>query len=92
MTDEAVIDRMAKARAARKPKAPKVPDAPKVAALPEGHVRVRIMKRGHEKIFTGQTLEGQANPFPTYKQGDEAIIHGDTATKYEDAGLVEILP
>lgn len=65
--------------------------APAVDEIPPGHVRVRIMKKGDDKIFTGATCPLETIKFPTFRKGDETTMARDTADKYEDLGMVEIL-
>jgi hypothetical protein len=81
-------DRMAAARAALAAK--RAEEAP--PPVPPGHVRVRVMKRGHDKIATGEICPLETVRFPNYRQGDETTLPRDTADKYEDAGMVEVLP
>lgn len=78
--------RMAHARAARvvEKAAP---------AVPEGHVSVRVMKRGHDRIFTGETVEKTKDThFPRFQKDDVLTLPLETATKYEDDGWIEVLP
>ena len=60
--------------------------------IPEGHVAVRILKLGHERIFTGKTQPFETVKFPTFKRDDVTAMPRDTASAYEDRGMVEILP
>jgi hypothetical protein len=73
-----------------------MPDTDDTAArakkLPEGHVAVRILKLGHEKIFTGKTLPFATVKFPTFKRDEVTSMPRDAAAAYEDRGMVEILP
>ncbi len=68
------------------------PAKPKPAP-PEGHVRVRVMKKGDDKIFTGQTIpDSKTNPFPRYAKGDEFTMPLEGAVKFEEVdGWVEII-
>lgn len=70
------------------------PPKAQVDEIPEGHVRVRVMRKGHKRIFTGDTEAlNRDEPFPTYAQGDVFAMPRETADKYEeDFGWVEILP
>lgn len=58
---------------------------------PEGYVRVRVMKKGDRRIFTGVTCMLEEEKFPTFRKGDELNLPRASADKYEDDGWVEIL-
>lgn len=66
----------------RKP-APKAADAAE-PALPDGHVRVRVLKHGAGKIFTGLGLND------TYDKGTIIVMPREKAEHYEDRHFVEI--
>ena len=70
----------------------KTAPAPARSRIPEGHVAVRILKLGHERIFTGKTQPFETVKFPTFKRDDVTSMPRDAATAYEDRGMVEILP
>ena len=65
--------------------------APRPDEMPPGHVQVRIMKKGHDVIFTGDTCPLETIKLPKFQKGDTTTMARDTADKYEDAGMVEIL-
>jgi hypothetical protein len=65
------------------------PTAPAPARkLEKDHVEVRVMKLGHDKIHTGDAVDGIDEKF---KQGDKFAVHKDIAEAHEDKGWVEIL-
>lgn len=62
--------------------------------LPKGFVRARVLRKGHNKIFTGQ-IDG-TNPdaeakFGKFKFGDVIPIEGRVALAQEENGHVEVL-
>lgn len=63
--------------------------------LPEGYVRARVLRKGHERIYTGQidgTNHDPEGKFTRYKFGDIIPLPGDVALAQEDNGLVEVQP
>jgi len=88
MTEEAV-DRMAAMRAAKAKKAEDMKAAEEAApALPPGYVWARVLKKGHDKISTGEHIGGQGeqhHPFGTIFQVEQAI-----AEDLEERGYAEI--
>lgn len=69
--------------------------APKRAPkLPDGYVLTRIMKRGHNRISTGELNPlTPDNMFPKHQLGELVAMPKATAEKYEEVdGWVEILP
>ena len=67
-------------------------DAEPVAEVPEGHVRARVMKRGHDKIFKGtEVIDTKGEHFPRFQRDELVVLPLETAAKYEDDGWVELL-
>lgn len=65
------------------------PDTP----LPRGYVRARVLKRGHEKIYTGQiegTNHDAEGKFTRFKFGDIVAFPLEIAQAQEENGYVEI--
>lgn len=92
MTDQAVIDRMAHARAAKEAKEAAKPILNPEDELPEGFVRVRVLPLGDDKIATGvmNTLS-LTDKFPRHKRNDRLALPRDVAEAQERNGYVEIL-
>lgn len=59
----------------------------RVAHVPHGHARVRVLKAGHGRIFTGQLVDGVAQ---TLEWGDEFAAPEAIAKAHEDRGFGEI--
>jgi hypothetical protein len=57
---------------------------------PEGYVRVRIGKKGHDKIATGEhfLLKPNGERFPNFQEKDEVNLPMDMAALYEERGWV----
>lgn len=81
--------------------APAAVAAPKAkpAPIPEGFVRVRVTKFGHDKIFTGETkstvIEGaevfdKNKSFPRHQKDDMPVFPLSVAEAQEALGNVEI--
>lgn len=68
--------------------------APKIAAeLPRGYVFARILKLGHDKIYTGQIDGTNPDPegkFTRFKFGDIVALPLEIAKPQEDRGFLEI--
>lgn len=66
------------------------PAAPaRVAGAPKkGEVKVRVLKLGHDRIHTGNSVNGIDEKFA---HGDQFNVHKDIAEAHEDKGWVEIL-
>jgi hypothetical protein len=62
----------------------------KPATLPKGHVKVRVLPMGHEKVYTGETDPLTLQPGKHPKGATVALPH-EIATTLEDRGYVEIL-
>ncbi len=61
-------------------------------ALPEGHVKVRVMRKGDDRIYRGtEVINTKGDHFPRYAKGEELTMPLETADKYEEDGWVEIL-
>lgn len=56
---------------------------------PIDSVKVRVLKAGDEKIFTGEWAV-EPGPSPRYKWKDTFSTDRETATNLENNGLVEI--
>jgi hypothetical protein len=64
-----------------------IPKAP--ATKPKrGQVQVRVMKLGHDRIHTGESVNGVDTKF---QRGDKFAIDRSIAEEHEDKGWVEIL-
>lgn len=90
-------ERMAVARAAKAAKAkPGFGDDAGFteADIPEGHVKVRILKLGDKRIATGELVEFGHTPeerFPCYQRNEHAYLPVEYANAYEDKGWVELV-
>lgn len=62
--------------------------APKREPLPKGHVRCRVLKKGHDQIFTG---EYEDNEHKKYAHNDEIVVPKATGQSLEDRGYAEII-
>ena len=62
---------------------------PSEPALPEGHVRVRVLPLGDDKIFTGETTAKLE--FPCHSRGDELTLPKAIADALEKRGFAEVL-
>ena len=82
------------------PQGPKRRVAPK--DIPKGYVKIRVLKKGHRKIFTGETALARRAEFldpesddnhwqPTFSRDDEAVVLKAAAIHYEDEGMAEII-
>lgn len=63
--------------------------------LPRGYVRARVLRKGHDKIYTGQ-IDG-TNPdaegkFTRFKFGEIIALPGDVALAQENNGNIEVQP
>jgi hypothetical protein len=64
-----------------------IPRAP--ATKPKkGQVQVRVMKLGHDRIHTGESINGVDMKF---QRGDKFALDRSIAEEHEDRGWVEIL-
>ena len=60
------------------------PFDPNPAIVPEGMVRVRCLRRGHNKISMGVSLPLEVEKFPNFHQGDIFVLPEDVANLYEN--------
>lgn len=59
-----------------------------ISELPEGHVKARITKFGHNKVHTGNRLSVYEEEY--FKQNDDVILPKEIAQALEDRQFVEI--
>jgi hypothetical protein len=64
------------------------PNAAKATVLEKDHVKVRVLKHGHDKVHRGTSTNGVDDKF---SHGDQFVVHEKVATKLEDRGFVEIV-
>lgn len=57
---------------------------PNPSVVPEDHVRVRCLRRGHDKISMGISLPLDDVKFPNFHQGDVFVLPVHLADKYEN--------
>jgi len=87
-------ERMARARAAKAVKSAHVAEESiEGVDVPEGWLKVRILKLGDGKIFTGETNPvnewHEKGRFPTYARNELAYMAPHLVATYEDRGWVE---
>lgn len=87
-------ERMAKARAAKAVKSSAiVEDDVTGVEIPEGWLKVRILRLGDDRIFTGEQSaineRAQKGYFPRYKRNDFAFLPPELAASYEEKGWTE---
>ena len=58
------------------------PFDPNPDEIPEGHVRVRVRKRGAGKISMGVTLTTSKDRFPYFREGDIFVLPAELAITY----------
>lgn len=62
----------------------------KPAGLPKGHVKVRVLPMGHDKVFTGENDPETLQP-GKHPKGATVALPADIARRLEDRGYVEIM-
>lgn len=62
--------------------------------IPEGHVKVRVLRKGDGKISTGERRPNETGSHEVdiaHAQGDHFVLPRAQGEHYEDRGFVEIV-